>query len=286
MVSTRRYAYYPGCSLESTAREYNLSVLEVCRALGVELAEIPDWNCCGASSAHMTDYWLSHALPARNLALAERQGTDIAVACPACFQRLKSTQLKARDNPELKERLSELTGLTWEAEYEVRHVLDIIYHDIGSKRVKEKVTKPLEGLKVACYYGCYLVRPPKLTGFDDPENPCSMDLLLEAAGAEVLDWDGKVDCCGGSLSLSEKGLAAKLVTHISKAAQAVGAEVLVTACPLCQLNLEIRQDVEKPLPAFYFTELLGLALGLSASSWFKKHLISPFSLLRSQRLLS
>ncbi|MFC1870353.1 CoB--CoM heterodisulfide reductase iron-sulfur subunit B family protein [Chloroflexota bacterium] len=285
MASTQRYAYYPGCALESTAGEYHRSILEVCQALGIELVEIPDWTCCGASSAHMTDYWLSHALPARNLALAEEQGMDIAVACPACFQRLKSTQLAARDDPELKERLIGLIDLTWGARYEVRHILDIIYHDIGAERMKEEVTRPLEGLKVACYYGCYLVRPPKLTGCDDPENPQTMDRLLQAAGAEVLDWDGKVECCGGSLALSEKGLAAKLVTHIAKAAQAAGAEALVTACPLCQLNLEMRQDVKKPLPVFYFTELLGLALGLFAGSWLQKHLISPLRLLRRHRLL-
>ncbi len=285
MASTQRYAYYPGCALETMAEEYNRSVTEVCRALGIELVEIPDWSCCGASSAHMTDYWLAHGLAARNLALAEKQGLDIAVACPACFQRLKSTQLELSSNPELAERLREQVGLAGEAKYRIRHILDIIYHDVGTERIKEKVTTPLEGLRVVGYYGCYLVRPPKLIGFDDPENPQLMDRLLEAAGAEVLDWDGKVDCCGGSLSLSEKGIAVKLVAHIAEAAQAVGADALVTACPLCQLNLETRQGREKPLPVFYFTELLGLALGLPASSWFKKHLISPLRLLKSHRLL-
>ena len=262
MASTQRYAYYPGCALETMAEEYNRSITEVSHALGIELVEIPDWSCCGASSAHMTDYWLAHGLAARNLALAEKQGLDIAVACPACFQRLKSTQLELSSNPELAGRLREQVGWTGEAKYRIRHILDIIYHDVGTERIKEKVTTPLEGLKVACYYGCYLVRPPKLIGFDDPENPQLMDRVLEAAGAEVLDWDGKVDCCGGSLSLSEKGIAAKLVAHITEAAKVVGADALVTACPLCQLNLETRQGREKPLPVFYFTELLGLALGL------------------------
>jgi len=285
MESTQRYAYYPGCALESTAEEYNRSILEVGRALGIELVEIPDWSCCGASSAHMTDYWLAHGLAARNLVLAEKPGLDIAVACPACFQRLKSTQLELSDNPELEGKLRELIGLTGEGKYEIRHILDIIYHDVGVERIKEKVVKPLEGLRVVGYYGCYLVRPRELTGFDDPENPQLMDRVLEAAGAEVLDWDGKVDCCGGSLSLSERGVTARLVAHIFEAAQAAGAEALVTACPLCQLNLETRQEGDKPLPVFYFTELLGLALGLPTSSWFKKHLISPWRLLKSHQLL-
>jgi len=190
-----------------------------------------------------------------------------------------------RDNPELEGKLRELIGLTGEGKYEIRHILDIIYHDVGVERIKEKVVKPLEGLRVVGYYGCYLVRPRELTGFDDPENPQLLDRILEAAGAEVLDWDGKVDCCGGSLSLSERGVTGRLVAHIFEAAQAVGAEALVTACPLCQLNLETRQEGDKPLPVFYFTELLGLALGLPTSSWFKKHLISPWRLLKSHQLL-
>ena len=285
MTSKQRYAYYPGCALETTAREYNQSIIEVCRALDIELLEIPDWSCCGASSAHMTDYRLGHALAARNLGLAEKQGLDIAVACPACLQRLKSTQLELSNNPELAGELRELFSLTGERKYQIRHILDIIYHDVGAEKIKEKVTKPLEGLRVAGYYGCYLVRPQKLVAFDDPENPQSLDTVLAAAGAEVMDWDGKVDCCGGSLSLAEKGITARLVAHIFEAAQAAGAEALVTACPLCQLNLETRQGGDKPLPVFYFTELLGLALGLPAGSWFKKHLISPWRLLESHRLL-
>jgi len=285
MAHEQRYAYYPGCSLETTSEEYNRSLLDVCQALGLEMVEIPDWICCGASSAHMTDYWLAHALAAENLALAEKMGLDIAVACPACFQRLRSTQQEADGNPELAERLREQTGWTGEGTYQIRHILDIIYNDVGIELIKEKVVKPLDGLKVACYYGCYLVRPPELTGFDDPENPQLMDRVVEATGAEVLDWDGKVYCCGGSLALGEKSLTVKLVSDIFVVAQAVGAEALVTACPLCQINLETRQGGENPLPVFYFTELLGLAMGLSTGSWFKKHLINPARLLKAHRLL-
>ena len=284
VLSVRRYAYYPGCSLSSLALEYNQSVLEVCRALGIELVEIPDWSCCGASSAHMTDDWLGHALAARNLALAARQGGDIAVACPACFQRLNSTQLEVSNNHDLQEKLRELE-LTVDTRGEIRHVLDIINRDVGTQRIREKVVRSLNGLKVVCYYGCYLVRPPELTACDDPENPQGMDRLVAATGAEVWDWDGKVDCCGGSISVSNKKVAVDLVTHIAHDAQTVGAEAVVTACPLCQINLETRQNTEKPLPVFYFTELLGLALGLSARPWFKRHIISPVPLLKAHRLL-
>jgi len=232
----------------------------------------------------MTDSRLGHALPARELAQADNQGLDIAVACPACYQRLKSTQMAAKDSPELAEKLRELTGWKGSEECQIRHVLEIIYHDVGAERIGEKVVRPLAGLKVVCYYGCYLVRPRELTGFDDLENPQIMDRLMAAAGAEVLDWDSKVDCCGGSLSLSERDVTIKLVAHICEAARDAGAEAVVTACPLCQLNLETRQGGDKPLPVFYFTELLGMALGLPAGSWFKKHLISPSSLLKSHRL--
>lgn len=280
-----KYAYYPGCTQETTAEEYNQSVLEVCQALGIELAELPDWNCCGASSGHSTDYWLSHALPGRNLAIAEREGLDIAVACPACFLRLKNTRHVFKSDARLKERLPELISMPYEAKYEIRHLLDIICNVVGTDTVKDKVKKPLTGLRVVSYYGCYLVRPPELTGFDDPENPQSIDKLMEALGAEVLDWRAKVDCCGGSLSLTKRDVVAKLVAGICHAALEVGAEALVTACGLCHANLEGRQVGGSPLPVFYFTELMGLAFSLDTYPWFEKHLISPFKLLKKYGLL-
>jgi len=280
-----KYAYYPGCSQETTAKEYDQSVLAVCQALGIELAELPDWNCCGASSGHSTDYWLSHALSGRNLAIAEREGLDMAVVCPACFLRLRDTRHEFKNEVRLQERLPELINMPYAAKYEVRHLLDIICNVVGIDNVKEKVKKPLTGLKVVPYYGCYLVRPPELTGFDDPENPQTMDRLLQALGAEVLDWRGKVDCCGGSLSLIKRDVVMKLVAGISESAREVEAEAIVTACGLCHANLEARQTGENPLPVFYFTELIGLAFGFDAKPWFKKHLISPFDTLRKHDLL-
>lgn len=280
-----KYAYYPGCTQETTAREYHESVLAVCSTLGIELTELAEWTCCGASSAHSTDYWLSHALSGRNLALAEQQKMDLAVACPACYLRLNDTRHEFKNDVKLKERLPSLIDLPYEARYEVRHILDIICNSVGADAVRKKVTRPLAGLKVVAYYGCYLVRPPALTSFDDPENPQTMDNLLKALGAEVPDWGGKVECCGGSLSFTARDTVMRLVAGIIEAAREVAAEALVTACPLCQTNLETRQSGKSPLPVFYFTELLGLALGLKAEPWWQRHLISPLDLLSKHDLL-
>ncbi|MBE0416041.1 MAG: CoB--CoM heterodisulfide reductase iron-sulfur subunit B family protein [Dehalococcoidia bacterium] len=283
-----KFAYYPGCSLESTAKEYDLSVRAVCQILGVGLEEIPDWNCCGASSGHCTNFRLSHALAGRNLALTERENLDLAVACPACYLRLKTTRHEARENARLREELPELIGMPYEAKFDVRHLLDIIYNDIQIEETRKRVKRPLAGLKLVSYYGCFLVRPPKVTHFDDPENPQSMDILMDALGADVLDWSSKVDCCGGSLSLTRRDIVVRLVSEIAAQARGVGAEAIVTACPLCMSNLESRQkpDGEKALPIFYFSELMGLAFGVSeAKGWFKKHLVNPVDLLASHGLL-
>ena len=282
-----KYAYYPGCSLESTAKEYDLSLRAICQRLGVELAEIPDWSCCGASSGYSTNYLLAHALAGRNLAIAEREGLDVAVACPACFLRLRNTRHEVKRDSQLKEKVMECIGLPYEARYNVRHLLDIIYNEIGIETIKTKVTKPLSGLTLVAYYGCFLVRPPKVVAFDEPENPQLMDTLLDALGAEVRDWPGKVDCCGGSLSLTKRDIATRLVRELTDAACGVGAEALVTACPLCQWNLDSRQNTgDRRLPVFYFTELVGLAMGdPNARGWFKKHLINASNLLASHGLL-
>ncbi len=251
--------------------------------LGIELAELTDWSCCGASSAHQTGHWLAHALAGRNLALAEKVGLDLAIACPACYLRLRTTQKEMKDNPKQRDELAELIGTPYEAKNNIRHLLPIIYHDVGVTKLKNSVAKPLAGLKLVCYYGCYLVRPPEVVAFDDPENPRMMDLLLDATGADVRDWSGKVDCCGGSLSMSKRHIARRLVAEITQWARNAGAEAIVTACPLCHSNLEARQSDK--LPVFYFTELIGLALGIAGvRQWLRKHLISPLRLLAAHGL--
>jgi len=279
-----KYAYYPGCSLEATAKEYGQSVRAVCSHLGIELTEIPDWSCCGASSGHSTSRKLACTLAGRNLALAEEMGMDIAVACPACYIRLRNAHHEMQNDDRLREELSSVMSLSYQAEHGTRHLLDIIVNEIGLENLKSKVVKPLKGLKLAAYYGCYLVRPPELVAFDDPENPRCLDDLLSALGAEVRDWSGKVDCCGGSLSLSKRDIASQMVGGLIEMARQAGAEAMVAACPLCHANLEMRQTGAdgKKLPVFYFTELIGLALGIAeARSWLKRHLISPSGLLTS-----
>lgn len=212
---------------------------------------------------------------------------DIAVACPACYLRLRTTYKEMKEDSRQRDELVKLMDMPYEARYSTRHLLDIIYNDIGLENIKQRLVKPLRGLKLAGYYGCYLVRPPKVVAFDDPENPVSMDMLLDTLGAEVRDWSGKVDCCGGSIALSKKEIARQLVGEITGMARKSGAQAIVTACPLCHSNLEVRQNASQRdrLPIFYFTELIGLAIGIAeARSWLKKHLISPLSLLASHGL--
>lgn len=284
-----KYAYYPGCSMESgTAKEYDQSAKAVCHMLGLELEEIPDWNCCGASSGHCTNFRLGHGLAARNLALAERMDMDIALGCPACYQRLKGTRHEFNENAQLRQELPDLIGMPYQATHDVRHLLDIVYSDFDIEEIRTRVTRPLTGLKLASYYGCFIVRPPKVVQFDDLENPQSMDILMDALGAEALDWSAKVDCCGGSLALTKRDIVAKLVSDIADAARGVGAEAIVTACPLCMANLDTRQksNGDKALPILYFTELMGLAFGASdGKGWLQKHLVSPVALLASRGII-
>jgi heterodisulfide reductase subunit B len=283
-----KFAYYPGCSLESAlAKEFDESARRTAEHLGCEMDELHDWNCCGASSGHSTSRMLNHAIVGRNLALAEQQGLDIAAACPACYIRLKHTRQSVSEDAELKQQVIETIGMPYQGTYDVRHLLDIIVNDIGLDAVREKVVKPLTGLKLVSYYGCFLVRPPSVTSFDDPENPVTMDTLLESIGADVRDWTGKVDCCGGSLSLTKRDVVTGLVRDIIDQARDAGAEALVAACPLCNMNIDGRQSLSgNPLPVFYFTELMGLAMGLSGTGkWWKKHMVSPVNLLKKHRLI-
>ncbi|MFC1916765.1 CoB--CoM heterodisulfide reductase iron-sulfur subunit B family protein [Chloroflexota bacterium] len=278
-----KFSYYPGCSLESTAKEYDQSVRAVAEMLDVDLVELHDWSCCGASSGHCTNHHLSLALPARNLALAEKEGRDLAVACAACFLRFKQTNHELRANESLRQEIEKIIGMPYKGSVEVRHFLDIFGREVGLEEIKRRVQKPLNGLKLAAYYGCYLVRPPEITQFDDPENPRLMDDLLNVLAAETVDWSHKVECCGGNLMLSRADIVSKLVGDICKAATEAGAAAIVTACPLCQVNLDTRQLGPEKIPIFYFSELLGLALGVkgqSVNSWWKRHVISPEGVLK------
>lgn len=282
------YIYYPGCSLESLAKEYDLSVRVCAEMVGVKLTELEDWSCCGASSGHCTNRDLAAALPARNLAMAEQQGQDVAVACAACFLRFKQTTHDLRKDSALLEATAKTIGMPFEAKVEVKHFVDIFVREVGLDEIKKLVKKPLDGMKVVCYYGCYLTRPPEVTQFDDPENPTIMDELMVALGAESLNWTHKVECCGGNLMLSRSDIVAKLVGDIADAAREAGAEAIVTACPLCEANLDTRQSGPETMPIFYFSELMALALGAEAStikSWMKRHVLSPSRVLSGHNLV-
>ena len=271
-----RYAFYPGCSMEGTARDYQLSTLAVAKVLGIDLPEIPDWICCGSTAAHSSDPLLAAALPAQSLLAAKKMPSDggqtkVAVACAACFSRLKIANLEIAAHPEVRTQVAQALGSDYDGAIPVLHLLEILAREIGPKAIAAKVKRRLNGLKVVCYYGCLLSRPPQVA-FDDVENPTLMDQLLNAVGAEALDWPHKTECCGASCSITEPAIVQELGEKILSMAKAAGADCIVTACPLCQLNLDMRQkDIENKygqhyaLPVFYFTQLLGLALGCSFS---------------------
>ncbi len=265
-----KYAYYPGCSLEASAVEYDVSARAVFRALGAELVDIPDWNCCGSSPAQAVDYLLSLALPARNLALAEQMpGVETVVAtCSACYLSLYQVEQHCQRDAKVRAQLDEVlaaAGLKYEGRVQVRHMLDVLAHQIGPQAVEASKKRDLKGLKVIPYYGCQTVRP-YLT-YDAPDQPQTMDRLLEAMGAQVLPYSLKTRCCGGINITTAKDVGVKLVAELLTAAE--GADCIATVCPLCQMNLEAYQgDVSRLLgrkvhiPVLYLTQLLGLVLDL------------------------
>lgn len=264
-----KYAFFPGCSLESTARAFDLSTRAVCRALGITLEDIPDWVCCGSTPAHASSDSLAVALPALNLQKAQGLGLPVMVACASCYARLRTANHRIAREPEDRLRAKRITGRPYDGGVEVRHVLDVLVNQLGLDGIRAKVRRPLAGLRVACYYGCLLTRPPEVVAFDDAEHPTCMDELVAAAGAESLDWPFKTECCGASLAMTHPEVASRLAHRLLSMAQEAGADCLAVACPLCQVNLDLRQaDAAKahgpfrPTPVLYVTQLLGLALGL------------------------
>ncbi len=276
----KTYTYYPGCSLHSTGLEYGLSTRAVFSHLGLELTELPDWNCCGASSAHALNHKLAYALPARNIALAQKFGRDLVTPCAACFNRMKTTDYALRTNQAQRAEIESIVEFKYTGEIDIRPVLGVLYEDYQPDRIASQVRRPLRGLKVVTYYGCLLVRPPQVTQFDDPDDPKIMAELLQAIGSQVMNWSHATDCCGAGLSLSKSTIVQALVSRLISRAREAGADALVTACPLCQVNLEMRQTERPNMPSFYITELLGLAFGLpQARTWWNKHLVDPRPLL-------
>ncbi|MDR1712587.1 MAG: CoB--CoM heterodisulfide reductase iron-sulfur subunit B family protein [Coriobacteriales bacterium] len=272
-----KYAYFPGCSANSTGISFTLSADYVGGRIGLELEEIPDWCCCGTSAALVTSADLSLALPARSLALAEQHlpGLDVATPCAGCFASLKGAQHYVRRGTEQRAHVEQLIEMPYAATAEVYSFLEVMAQPEVSEQIASQLTTGLNGLKVASYYGCALVRPADVTQFEDPENPQSMDRLMELAGAEAISWAYKTECCGASHQISEPKGARLLVERIFADAAANGAEAIACACPLCLLNLDLREAEinatrqargEQPfdIPIYYFTELLGAAMGGSA----------------------
>lgn len=288
-----KLAYYPGCSLSSTGIEYNMSTLAVAMALGLQLWEIPEWNCCGASSAHLTNHLLSLALPARNLAIAEEAGLDVVVPCAACFSRFKAAESAVRNSAETRVTIEGVIGRKYTAKYAVKSLLDVFVNSVGLSHIKSLVSQSLQGLKVASYYGCLMVRPHQITQFDDPEDPVTIDQIMSSIGAEPVYWGFKTECCGAAHPTVVPEVGLKMLKNIYQGAKDAGADCIVTACPLCLTNLDMRQkDINEQsntgynLPVFYFTELVGLALGHDPKALgIDKHFVDALGFLKNKGFL-
>ncbi|MFQ5815722.1 MAG: CoB--CoM heterodisulfide reductase iron-sulfur subunit B family protein [Candidatus Hydrothermarchaeaceae archaeon] len=267
-----KYGYYPGCILPVAAKEYDISTREVFNALGVELVELEDWSCCGASAIYNIDHLLSFALPARDLALAEKEGLDITTPCPVCYYNLWKVNEYTAEDPKLMDQVNRAlkgTGLEYKGTARVKHILDVLANDVGVERIAEKVVRPLNDIKVVPYYGCFILRPPRKEPFDSVESPTSMDRILKAIGAEVIPWDMKTKCCGGTIIVTNEDVMTKLAYGLLSEAKALDGDCISTPCPQCNMILDSKQmDVERTynekisMPVVYFTQLIGLALGI------------------------
>jgi len=281
-----RYAYYPGCSSHSTARDMHESAAAAAKALGIELVELDGWSCCGATAAHQTDRLLAASLPSANLLLAQRAGLDTVVTCAACYSRMKAANHEVSSSPAMRKKVAEAVGSDYDGSVPVRHIVEVLLEDVGIAKLKKSLARSLSGLKVACYYGCLLVRPHDVTGFDDAENPVSLDRLVEAMGGRSVEWPCKVDCCGGGLNLTRTDEVVRLSNSIIDMARASGADCIAVACPMCQASLDLRQKDskggERRLPIVYITQLLGLSLGIEPGELgLNRLMVSPDAVLRA-----
>lgn len=280
--------YYPGCSLHSMAKEFDISTRAVMKALGIKAIEPDGWICCGSTPAHRVDHKLATRLPLESLIILEQEGLkDVTLPCAACYNRFRAAARDLRLDPDLKRDLDQDLGYSYQDSVEIHSLVDLIDSRVGSEALASKVKRPLAGLRVACYYGCLLTRPPEVTGSQDPEYPMAMDRILKALGAEIVDWDRKVSCCGASLSATKTEIAIEMSQEILENARARGADLIAVACPLCHLNLDGRQtqmDIEQQMPALYFTQLIALALDMSNEAALERNLIDPRPVLRQKDL--
>lgn len=277
------YAYYPGCSQVGSSVEFGQSVKAISGPLGIELVEIDDWTCCGSTPAHNIDSKLSAALSARNLVQAQKMGQkQVTSPCPSCVANLRAADHKM-GNPEFAEKTNNLLDEPYGGGVDTKTFLQVVYEDVGPDAVAKAVRNPLKGLSVVCYYGCLTTRPNKLMGFDSEENPQSMDKIMAACGAKVLDFPFKTECCGASMAVPKGEVLPPLSGRILELASLSGADAIVVACPLCQVNLDLRRNQIQAatgqvntLPVIYFSQLVGLALGLSESELgISKLVVSP-----------
>ncbi|MGD2147618.1 MAG: heterodisulfide reductase-related iron-sulfur binding cluster [Anaerolineae bacterium] len=289
-VEGNTIAYYPGCSLESTATEFGHTFKAVCEALDLNLIEPPGWICCGSTPAHTTDPVLAAYYAVQNLSIVERMGLDQMVApCLGCYQRFRAAEHEIRRDPEVAARVADRIGYEYQGTVETLHSVDALLRRVGLDEIRAMVKKPLQGMKVASYYGCATTRPAKLTGAENVEYPMSMDNIVRALGGEPVDWSYKTACCGGSLGISQTDVALELSVKILENAKACGADLMVSACPLCQVNVESRQmqmDLGFDLPVLYLTQLMTLAFGMGAKeAVLSKQIVDPGPVLREYGLL-
>ncbi|MBI2958337.1 MAG: 4Fe-4S dicluster domain-containing protein [Chloroflexi bacterium] len=287
-------AYYPGCSLHSSAAGYDRSFKAVAAAVDLKLVEPKGWLCCGSTPAHWKSHRLATEMSLKNLSLIESEGHKaVTVPCAMCFSRLKFAAHDVAGNPSLKADVVSQTGYEYGGGVSIENAVETMANRVGTRRIAALVKNPAAGLKVVCYYGCLLTRPPKVTGADNPEYPMKMDMLMQALGATTLDWSGKTECCGGSLSIVEADTCLNMVKRVLDNAREVGADAVIAACPMCHSNLDMRQAAlglreGKPynIPILYFTQLMALALGLGKKKAdVTGHMVDPRPLLADKGLL-
>jgi len=288
-------AYYPGCSLHASSELYDVQCKMVFSNLGIELKEINDWNCCGATAASKTDDFLAIALPARNLGIADATGlSEIVIPCSSCYSRTLVSQKRISCDPELKDAINAELGHKVEGKIKVSNILEVLTPKVASGEIAEKAKKKLEGLKPACYYGCLLTRfPCDVEVSDNVENPQGMEKVCKALGADPIDWSYKTDCCGASASVNDADQSQLLMSRIIKDAVARGANCFVATCPLCQFNVDAYQEevaqkfgIEKVLPVYFITELIGLSMGFDpVAMQVDRHLTDAMGLLKELKLI-
>ncbi len=287
--ASERIAYYPGCSLHSTAKEFDESARAVCAELAIPIEEPEGWVCCGSSAAHRADPAAAVSLPMQNMALIEQSGySEVTMPCAACYNRHQAALYEIRHAASHKDALDQQMDYQYQDRVKVTSLAETMLNFSGEETIRQHVQKPLAGLSAVCYYGCLLTRPPQVTGAAHPENPVFLDKAMAALGLQVLDWSYKTTCCGAAHSLTRPDIVLDLSSRLINAARETGADLIVVACPLCHTNLDARQfqmELEEPMPILYFTQVMALAFGLPKKAIsLKMNLVDPRPLFTSKGL--